>query len=57
MNQEKGIDIANCWKEFSGEIRKIFPEKFQGHQQNSVKSTSLNHLEETTATLRFSSEK
>ena len=35
MNLEKGIEISNCWKEFNGEIRKIFSKKFQKHRQNS----------------------
>ena len=53
MNLEKGIEISNYWKEFNGEIRKIFSKKFQGHVQNSGECTLLNHLGETTATLKF----
>ena len=57
MNVVKGNEISNCWKEFNGEIRQIFSKKVQEYWQNSGKSTLLNHLEETTSTLRFSRKK
>ena len=46
MNLEKGMVVSNCWKEFNGEVRKIFSKKL-GIQQNSHKSTtrSTRHTE------------